>query len=249
MTALVAVETLLLVLLAILVAALLRSHAEILRRLGPEREAGNGDVGGEFDPALPRPPERTGTRPASDIAGATLEGRVVQIGIAPGGPATLLAFLTSGCLVCENFWSAFREGAPALPGGGRLVIVTKDSSHESPSRLRELAPAEVPVVMSSSAWRDYDVPTAPYFVYVDGASGEVYGEGAATGWRQVASLLRDALDDAVTGDPGSPSNGDAEVRFGRGGRSRARRVDEELEAAGIGTGHFSLYPGKEPSPE
>ncbi|MEA2353553.1 MAG: hypothetical protein QOJ14_1967, partial [Thermoleophilaceae bacterium] len=35
MTALVAVETLLLVLLILLVAGLLRSHAEILRRLGP----------------------------------------------------------------------------------------------------------------------------------------------------------------------------------------------------------------------
>ena len=36
MVALVSVETVLLVLLVVLVAALLRSHAEILRRLGPE---------------------------------------------------------------------------------------------------------------------------------------------------------------------------------------------------------------------
>ena len=36
MVALVSVETVLLVLLVVLVAALLRSHAEILRRLGPD---------------------------------------------------------------------------------------------------------------------------------------------------------------------------------------------------------------------
>ena len=36
MVALVSIETVLLVLLVVLVAALLRSHAEILRRLGPE---------------------------------------------------------------------------------------------------------------------------------------------------------------------------------------------------------------------
>jgi len=39
MTALVSVETVLLVLLLVLVAGLLRSHAEILRRLGPAGEA------------------------------------------------------------------------------------------------------------------------------------------------------------------------------------------------------------------
>ena len=42
MVALVAVETLLLVLLTLLVAGLLRSHAEILRRLGPPHAAAGG---------------------------------------------------------------------------------------------------------------------------------------------------------------------------------------------------------------
>ena len=40
MTVLVSVETVLLVLLVVLVAGLLRSHAEILRRLGPPGEEG-----------------------------------------------------------------------------------------------------------------------------------------------------------------------------------------------------------------
>ena len=47
MVALVSVETVLLVLLIVLVAALLRSHAELLRRLGPE---------GTDAPRVPEPP-------------------------------------------------------------------------------------------------------------------------------------------------------------------------------------------------
>ena len=50
--------------------------------------------------------------------------------------------------------------------------------------------------MSSAAWADYDVPVAPFFVLIDGASGEVIGEGAANEWGQVQSLLHTALDDA-----------------------------------------------------
>jgi hypothetical protein len=225
-TALVAVETLLLLLLAVLVAGLLRSHAEILRRLGPpdaERD--------QLDPALASP--RSAPRldaPAPDIAGTTLDGRVVQFGLRRGGESTLLAFLSSGCLVCERFWEAFQpRRRPEVPGGGRLVIVTKDPSHESPSKLRQLAPPDVALVMSSAAWEDYEVPTAPYFVHVDGESGQVGGEGAAAGWDQVVSLLRDALEDAAGGG-------------NRGGSARARRVDADLEAAGIGPGHPSLYP-------
>ena len=70
----------------------------------------------------------------------------------------------------------------------------------------------------------------PYFVHVDGASGEVRGEGTAAAWPQVVSLLRDAIDDAD-----GPSV--------RSGRARAQRVDSDLHAAGIGPGHPSLYPG------
>ena len=37
----------------------------------------------------------------------------------------------------------------------------------------------VPVVMSTEAWERYDVPYAPYFVYVSGPAGRVVGEGVA----------------------------------------------------------------------
>src|SRR2546427_62832 len=76
-----------------------------------------------------------------------------------------------------------------LPRSGQLVIVTKDTEFESPSQLAKKAPRRVPLVMSSEAWTDYDVPVSPYFVYVDGQSGEIRGEGAAATWPQVARLL------------------------------------------------------------
>jgi hypothetical protein len=229
-TALVAVETLLLLLLTVIVAGLLRSHAEILRRLGPAE----GDEDLDFS-VVPPPTEKRTPAIAPDIAGATLDGQIVQFGMRAGGESTLLAFLSSGCLVCERFWEEFRaEPPPALPGGGRIMVLTKDSSHESPSRLRELAPSRLPVLMSSAAWKDYAVPTTPYFVHVDGASGEVRGEGTAAGWPQVASLIRDAVHDARESED-------------RSGAARARRVEADLEAAGIGPGHPSLYPGRDPA--
>jgi hypothetical protein len=246
MTVLVAVETLLLVLLALMVVALLRSHAEILRRLGPPTEEAGSGAGARHDrlaAGLPSPPERTGTTPAADLAGTSLQGDGVQIGLGPGSPSTLLAFLSSGCLTCETFWREFAGPLPPeIPGGGRLIVVTKDTTHESPSRLRELASPELEVVMSSAAWEAYDVPTSPYFVYVDGPSGTVHGEGAASGWAQVASLLRDAIDDGAEAVSG--------VRVRRaGGAERARRVEDELAAAGIQPGDPSLYPTGSPDDE
>ena len=243
MTVLVAAETLLLILLAVVVVALLRSHAEILRRL---ESVGGGDAGpaGSFaDPD--RSPRREGGLAAGDLAGTDLDGNAVQVGIGPGGPPTLIAFLTSGCLTCLELWRALGGGPPELPGGARLVLVVKDSMHESPSQLRELAPAGIPLVMSTAAWERYEVPAAPYFVYVDGPSGEIHGEGAATAWEQVASLLRDALADADGGGGG----GDADAgRRGRSGAERSARIDDELARAGIGPGHPSLYPGRAPGP-
>ena len=50
--------------------------------------------------------------------------------------------------------------------------------------------------MSSDAWDSYDVPVAPFFVLIDGASGNVLGEGAASNWDQVSSMLQQALEDA-----------------------------------------------------
>ena len=111
------------------------------------------------------------------------------------------------------------------------MVVTHGADRERPARLRELAPAGIPVLMSSQAWRDYGVPAAPYFVLVDQT---IRGEGAATSWTALSSLVTDAVEDAREADP---------VAAGSGGTSRAQRVDQALQAAGIDPEHPSLYPG------
>jgi hypothetical protein len=219
MTAIVAVETVLLVLLIALVAGLLRSNAEILRRLGPDAEAA---------PELPSPASAAVRRrglPAPALSGATPAGDVVMLSFEGdrAGP-TLLAFLTTGCSACAGFWSSL--GERRLPAEVQTVIVTHGAERERPAALRELSPEAVPVVMSSAAWGDYAVPGAPYFVLVDGG---VRGEGAASSWPALASLVGDAIEDAR--DDG-----------GSAGALRARRVDETLAAAGITAAHPSLYP-------
>ncbi|MHB1568058.1 MAG: thioredoxin domain-containing protein [Solirubrobacteraceae bacterium] len=230
MVALVAVETLLLVLLTLLVAGLLRSHAEILRRLGPPPDAGGEGQPGSSAGALPEPRRRSGGGQGRDVVGATLAGDALMIGLGDGSPPTLLAFLSSGCAVCERLWAQLRDGRPqGLPEHVRLVAVAKDANAESPSRLRALAPAMVPLVLSSAAWRDYSVPATPYFVYLEG--GRVQGEGSAGGWEQILSLLRDA---------------DADVQHDGG---RADAVADVLAAAGIGPDHPSLYPAGRPGPQ
>ena len=76
MTAIVAVETVLLVLLVVLVAGLLRSHAEILRRLGESGDPARGAV------PPPERPQRTGTEllPAQ-LTGSTPGGDAIALSI------------------------------------------------------------------------------------------------------------------------------------------------------------------------
>ena len=205
LTAIVAVETVVLALLALVTVGLLRSHAEILRRLpddGHDEHAHADDAHG-FEPAahpagatipshLPGP--RGAATPVVDISGPTLDG--AEMAISPARTDTLVAFLSSGCMTCKTFWEGLQPARrEALPGGARLVVVVKDRDKESPSRLRDLAPPDLPVVMSSQAWDDYGVTMSPYFLFVGAASGTVRSEGAASSWEQVRSLLTDSIDD------------------------------------------------------
>ena len=194
------VETLVLALLSVIVVALLRSHAEILRRL-PEREAETAERSHEEPivlsdgPRLPAhlPSPRRRATEAHDIAGTTPDGDAVAVSMAVGSN-TVLAFLSTGCLTCRTFWDGLQPDVRMpLPGDARVVVVVKDPAFESPSKLRELAPPDVPVVQSSRAWEDFGIAMSPYFCFVDGATGDVRSEGAAMSWEQVASLLRDAM--------------------------------------------------------
>jgi len=228
-------------LLGVLVAGLLRSHAEIIRSLH--------ELGVNLDPdtapstpraVTPRAEAARMTRPdreAADVVGETPRGDAISISVVGASHSTLLAFLTSGCSTCAGFWSAFADTERLrVPGDARLVAVTKGPEGDSPGRLTKFAPPDVPVVMSSAAWEDYDVPVAPYFVFIDGPSGAIIGEGASVAWEHLCGMLEQALADAGM---------DASHRRRRGPtsqRDRVARVDETLRRAGIEPGDASLYP-------
>ncbi len=220
--------------LGLLVVGLLRSHAEILRPLRGTEETPGPDPGPGAGPAAG--PAAAGR----DVPGTTLDDEVVRIGVVGARHGTLLAFLSSGCFTCGEFWETFRRARRlAVPGGARLVIVTKDPAEESPSRLRELAPTGIPLVMSSAAWEGYGVTVAPYFVYVDGPSGEIRGAGVAQDWDQVVARWTPVAEGP--GDrPAAPGRG------ARGGRARQAEVDARLREAGMGPADPSLRRG---SPE
>ncbi|MDQ1403562.1 MAG: hypothetical protein QOG03_1878 [Actinomycetota bacterium] len=247
MAALVVIEAVAIALLGLLVAGLLRSHAEILRSLH-HLGVGVGDEARSAIPVQAAPGVASVRQPgepfaaAADVAGSTLSGDAVHVGIAATDHVTLLAFLSSGCLTCAGFWDAFRHpDTLGLPDGVRLVIVTRSADEESPSRLSPMAPAGTPVVMSSPAWDDYNVPGSPYFVLVDGRRGGVVGEGAAGEWSQVRSLLAQALGDA--GPPPRPGRVAAtNPGLAQADAEREARADAELMAAGIHPGHPSLHP-------
>ena len=230
-TAIISVETILLLILLVLVAGLLRSHAEILRRLAEPAPPASG-TDPRLAPAVT--PERDRGTPAPTVAGPTPDGDAISLQLAAsGGDPTLLAFLTTGCSTCAGFWETL--GEPRLPAGVRTVVITHGSERERPAALRRLAPDQIPVIMSSQAWRDYAVPGAPYFVLVDGT---IRGEGAATSWSALGSLVSDAIEDARAAR--SPASGPPRVA---NGAERARTVDRRLAGAGIGPEHPSLHPG------
>jgi hypothetical protein len=247
---LILVESALLVLALAFLLALLRSHAEILRRLhaleptaaGLPRHSpsapGPGSAGARSLAAGPSSTPwpgsaggdgASGTAPG-ELVGQTLDGDAVKLSFQTGAPRTLLAFLSSGCGACHGLWEGLRAGV-ALPGAIRLVIVTKGSERESPSRLRALAAQDHEVVMSTSAWEAFGVSATPHFALIDSADARILGRGTATSWQQILSLVGDA-------------ERDSSLARARTSAQRAARAEAALGAAGIGAGHPSLYPSR-----
>ncbi len=242
MIGLVVADTVLVLLLGLVVLGLLRSHADITRTLhelgaplgDPARAARSAALGSpvavrrngegtlEMGPAIP--PRAAGSA-VFELEGQSPSGDGLAISVT-SAPATLLAFLSSGCTSCARFWQELATG-PAGLEGVRTVIVTKGPELEQPAAVGRLAPAsaEVPVLMSSKAWEDYEVPGSPFFVLVDGAARRRAGEGTARSLREVAELVRAATDDRSAA-----------------GRDDVSTVDAELRAAGILPGDPSLYP-------
>ncbi len=163
MTALVVLLGLVVALLAVLVVGLLRSHAEILRRLHelgaglyddspPADAASSTGVRAEVEiktrPGVPEPRSTEGlvATDAHDVAGLTPTGSTAVAGVVGTEHTTLLAFLSSGCGTCADFWQAFGDGeGTRLPGRDtRLVIVTRGPEAESVSAVAGLAPTGSP---------------------------------------------------------------------------------------------------------
>lgn len=233
MTALVLVETVLLAVLTVLVAGLLRAYGTVLRRL---HELDNGGGSRQFAAHRPDDPGPAAFGAAHDVAGETLSGELVTARVAGVEHDTLLLFLSSGCATCEPFWTELR-GPVRLPPHTRLLVVPQSAADERLRELAALAPDDVDVVLSSDAWRDYEVPGSPHAVYVDGRAGRIRGEGTGQSLLQVTELLAQA-----TGEPGFVT-GTAAPKSARDERQEAD-VDRALLAAGILPGDPRLYGGE-----
>ncbi len=263
MVALAVALSVVVLLLGVLVAGLLRSHADILKALHdlgvgvgepgsteghrhrdthPGSPTGSGDSSSVRVPltiGAPLPGERNSTS-APPIAGSTPRGDALAITVTGGDNLTLLAFLSSGCSTCAGFWQAFvSHDQLGLPAGTRLVVVTKGPDMEIPGEVAALAPTGLPVIMSTEAWGDYEVPGSPFFVLVEGSSGRRIGEGVANHIGQVVELVRRAQSDAHVFSIGSRSRG---LVDGLDGPERELDNDRELIDAGILPGDPSLYP-------
>ena len=245
-----------------LVVGLLRSHASMLKAfhdvgLGEDALAGTaapdgarvsgmqirppGDAGIRTVPGVAAPSATSALGRLADIDGVDPQGGAVRVGLSGAKGTTLLAFLSTGCSTCHDFWRAFgTDEIDAVPGDDtRVVVVTRGPEEESPAAVAELAPPRVTTVMSSAAWDAYDVPVSPYFLLVDAAHG-VVGEGASASWSQVVDLLAKAAADAgLPADRGSRLS--RRALLSGGGREREQRADRELADAGIGPGSPDLY--------
>jgi hypothetical protein len=230
MTAVLVIEGLAIILLAVLVVGLLRSNAEILRAL---HDLGVRDLSTAPTGGVVAPRARAGNGGVTDVSGLSLAGSAVHIGMTGTKHATMLAFLSTGCSACVGLWEGLgaRDVLADLPDV-RLVVVTKSREAESQSQLEQLVPEGITLVQSTEAWESYGVPVSPYFVLVDGAVDAVVGEGSAGSWAQVTSLLGQAL-----ADKAADRNGQTDEGF---------VSDAELRRAGIGPGHPSLYPETAP---
>lgn len=254
MTVVLVLEGVVIAVLGLLVFGLLRSHAEILKRLhelgaglhGSPAPAAQLPVDGprpgrdfQVMPQMPSPPDREGFGGSADLAGIDAGGHeTLTVRVTGVEHDTIVAFLSSGCLTCQKFWDAFRKPRKlGLPAGTRLVVVTKGPDAESPSAVAELAPPGVPTVMSSEAFIDYDIPGSPYFVQVHGPTGRVKGEGTGPDWDQVSSLLSQASGDAAL----VSSLAGSQVAKPGADADRESRIDRELFDAGVNPGDTSLY--------
>lgn len=202
-------------LLTIVVAALLRTLAATTRRIELverrlQREQRQGarrqEPAAVPDPSGVAVPDRPGGTPvtptmpptpaaaapegdAVDVRGTDPEGQPTVVSLERSDQPTLLMFLSTSCGICVGLWERLRAGELAEEVPGVVpVVVTKDAAAEDVDRIRELSSAEAPVVLSTEAWDDYEVPGSPYVMLVSAAPGSVVTEGAVTRWQDVVTM-------------------------------------------------------------
>jgi hypothetical protein len=176
---------------------------ELLERRVGRRERRTGERPGAPEPVIasapagaahrePAPPPVTGPEgDAVDVRGADPEGEPTVIPLEATEQPTLLAFLSTSCGICVGLWERLRAGELQAEAPGVLpVVVTKDAGLEDVDRIRGLASAEVPVVLSSEAWDDYEVPGSPYVMVVSSAPGSVATEGSVADWQDLVRMAR-----------------------------------------------------------
>lgn len=222
-------------LLGMLVVGLLRSHADILRRL----ESVGAGLDGVHDHGSDSS-QITLTRKESAsvadrrISGVTPDGEPLVVSLTSGADPTLVAFLSTTCSTCTPFWEGLQSALMHFGGHRhRVLIVTLGESEESPTRAQTMAKAEADVVMSSSGWHDFEVPGAPYFVLLESGTGRVIGEGSAMTFESLEEFLTDATNDQKW-----------DVETSQRSLSEEDRIDADLRGAGILPGDPRLYPEK-----
>ncbi len=226
-------------LLGLLVVGLLRSHAEILRKLdslgaGVEVDGGGHSHEGQLTlSAGPRGAE--GATP--DLVGVNPNGEPVAVSTSVGTEPLLVAFLSTTCSSCTVFWENL-DGSERYFGGirHRVVIATLGANEESPTRAQSMVRGQADVVMTSQGWADFEVPGAPYFAVIDPERG-IVGEGSATTYQALEEFLVDSTNDSKWDRRRAQKD--------RTGMERESRIDEELRAAGIEPGDPRLYPDPE----
>lgn len=136
---------------------------------------------------------------AVDIRGVDPEGRALVVPLEASERPTLLAFLSTSCGSCVGFWERLRDGDLASEAPGVVpIVVTKSAAVEDADRIRSLATTDMPVVLSSEAWNDYEVPGSPYVMVVSASPGSVVTEGAVVRWSDIVTMA------SVVSPDGSP---------------------------------------------
>lgn len=225
--------TLIIAFLGMLVIGLLRTQAELIRRLDSlgirldDSESGAPITLSQGSSASAAP---------SDLVGVTPAGDPVVKSLTIGDDPTLVAFLSTTCTSCSEFWGAFDSDQIMFHEARyRVVAVTLGPDEESPTRALNLMKGDIDVVMSSEAWLQFRVPGAPYFAVVDPREAAVIGEGTAADMKALNTFLADAAGDRRWDQSRSVDRTDAD---------REKMVDEELKRAGLHPGDPRLHHGE-----